>query len=132
MNIIPKLEGLNAVEMANFGWAYAKMGFPHPQLFAAMATLVQRCADDFLPPQIGLILFAYATLGCSTEEERDMIEVLARKVLPQIEDATANDLNSIVKAVCLGGFADNVFLRCLAPRMQRLAVQSHQLHSWLV
>jgi hypothetical protein len=121
--VLPYMADLDPEEIATFGFSYAKSGIPNPELFLQMSKFARDRADEFNPRQIGMVCWAYATLGTQTQEDFDMVVAVAQKVLTQLEAATATDLEYLVTAVTEGGFADNVFLRCLGPRLITLAVQ---------
>ena len=51
----------------------SRSGIPNPELFLQMSKFARDRADEFNPRQIGMVCWAYATLGTQTQEDFDMV-----------------------------------------------------------
>ena len=62
-NSDPRKKKLTLQELANTAWAFAMAGQKMTSLFAALATVAQRCSGDFNPQDLTTTAWALATVG---------------------------------------------------------------------
>ena len=104
-----QIDAFSPQELANTAWGYAKIGFVHRRLFAAIAPVALRKIREFNSLEMANIMWAFVTLGLMARTLFDAIAVEATR-----HDSNPSNLTNTIRSFAKAGLVPPTLFEAIA------------------